>query len=99
MAVSLQLSTAASLPPIHTLLLPWMSPKPEPAIVTSAPAASPLGITLVICPQQQSPQITAIITTPNKCLFIAMPVMLQNPSGKPWRPADPDRSEEHTSEL
>jgi hypothetical protein len=48
MLLALQLVTVAVVPLNLTVLLPWVEPKPEPAIVTDAPTAPEVGDRLVI---------------------------------------------------
>jgi hypothetical protein len=48
MLVSLQLRTAALVPFSETVLLPWVDPKFDPAIVTDAPTTPLVALKLVI---------------------------------------------------
>jgi hypothetical protein len=46
--VSLQLTTVPYVLPSHTLPLPCVAPKPDPAIVTCVPAVAVVGVTLLM---------------------------------------------------
>src|SRR5213594_3631595 len=62
--VSLQLATLPFLLPSQTLPLPWVAPKPDPAIVTCVPATPEFGDTLEITGYVITVKFKPLLATP-----------------------------------
>src|SRR6266568_3055804 len=64
---SLQLTTSPGAVPSQTLPLPWVDPKPDPAIDTYVPAAPGFGDTLVITGCVITEKFAPLLSTPLAC--------------------------------
>jgi len=67
MLVSVQLEGAAEVPLNATVLVPWVEPKPEPAIVTDAPAVPELGDRLLMLGLGSTVNDRPLLSTPLAC--------------------------------
>src|SRR5881394_2532376 len=64
MLVSVQLEGAAEVPLNATVLVPWVEPKPEPAIVSDAPAVPELGDRLLMLGLGSTVNDRPLLSTP-----------------------------------
>jgi hypothetical protein len=67
MLPALQLVTVAGIPLNLTVLLPWVDPKFDPAIVTDAPTAPEPGVRLVIAGAATTVKLFPLLSTPLAC--------------------------------
>jgi hypothetical protein len=80
MLVSLQIATTEVVPLSEMVLLPWVAPKPVPAIVTSAPTAPEVGDTLTMLSSSTTVKLRPLLAAPH-AVTTTFPVVASTGTG------------------